>query len=260
VPIGFFCENRVVRCLVLQHIACEPPGAYEDVLRERRARIDRVELDEGHPLPDWRRYDLIVAMGGPMSVNNDTHLPWLAEEKAAVHAAVGAGTPYFGVCLGAQLLAASLGARVYPGPAPEVGVRPVSLTDEGRADPVFSLLPGEFATLQWHGDTFDLPDGALLLARSPAYANQAFRVGSAYGVQFHLEVSASIAAEWGRVPAYAEALENTQGAGSLPRLLAEFDQHRPAMEERARALFARYLDAVVEAGRMPAAATGRARR
>jgi GMP synthase (glutamine-hydrolysing) len=249
-----------VRCLVLQHIACEPPGAYEDVLRERHATIDRVELDEGAQLPDWRRYDLIVAMGGPMSVNDDAELPWLADEKAAIRAAVGAGVPYFGVCLGAQLLAASLGARVYPGPAPEVGVLPVSLTDEGRADSVFSLLPDEFATLQWHGETFDLPDGALPLASSPAYPNQAFRLGSAYAVQFHLEVSAPIAAEWACVPAYAETLERTQGAGALPRLLADFDHARAAMERRARALFARWLETAVEADRTPASAEGAARR
>jgi len=249
-----------VRCLVLQHIACEPPGAYEDALRERRATIDRVELDEGEPLPDWRRYDLIVAMGGPMSVNDDADLPWLADEKATVRAAVEAGVPYFGVCLGAQLLAASLGARVYRGPVPEVGVLSVSLTDEGRADAVLSSLPDTFATLQWHGDTFDLPDGAVLLARSSAYPNQAFRVGSAYGLQFHLEVSASIAAEWARVPAYAEALERTGGAGALPRLLAEFDELRPTMEKRARALFARYLDTVVEARPKPAVVTGGSRR
>ncbi|HEY3069685.1 MAG TPA: type 1 glutamine amidotransferase [Gaiellaceae bacterium] len=234
-----------MRCLVLQHIACEPPGSYEDVLHERQITVDRVELDEGEALPDWRQYDLIVAMGGPMSANDDAQLPWLAEEKAAIRDAVGAGIPYLGVCLGAQLLAASLGARVYPGPAPEVGVLPVSLTDEGRADPVFSVLPREFATLQWHGDTFDLPEDAVLLIRSPAYPNQAFRVGSAYGVQFHLEVSASMAAEWARVPAYADALEQTRGAGALTRLLADFDQHRAGMEAQARTLFARWLDTSV---------------
>ena len=172
------CEDRGVRCLVLQHIACEPPGVYEDVLRERGISIDRVELDEGEVLPDWRRYDLIVAMGGPMSANDDAELPWVADEKTFIRAAVTAGTPYFGVCLGAQLLAASLGARVFQGPAPEVGVLPVSLTDEGRADPVFAGLPREFATLQWHGDTFELPEAAVLLAGSTSYPNQAFRVAT----------------------------------------------------------------------------------
>jgi GMP synthase-like glutamine amidotransferase len=239
-----------VRCLVLQHIACEPPGVYEDVLRERGSSIDRVELDEGEVLPDWRRYDLIVAMGGPMSVNDDAELPWVADEKTFIRAAVTAGTPYFGVCLGAQLLAASLGARVFQGPAPEVGVLPVSLTDEGRADPVFTGLPREFATLQWHGDTFELPEAAVLLAGSTSYPNQAFRVGPAYGVQFHLEVSASIAAEWANVPAYADALEQTQGADALARLLADFEEHRAAMEERARALLTSWLETAVGAGRV----------
>jgi GMP synthase (glutamine-hydrolysing) len=227
-------------------MACEPPGAYGDVLRARGAAVDRVELDEGARLPDWRDYDLLVAMGGPMSANDDAEFPWLAGEKSAIRSAVEAGTPFFGVCLGAQLLAASLGACVYPGSAAEVGVLPVAVTDAGRNDPVFAGLPPEFLTLQWHGDTFDLPDGAVLLAGSPAYPNQAFRVGSAYGVQFHLEISTEIASEWASVPAYASALENALGAGALPRLLGEFEQERPAMEERARSLFERFVETTVE--------------
>jgi len=177
-----------VDVLVLQHIACEPPGVYEDVLRERGATLHRVEVDAGDELPDWRELDAIVAMGGPMSANDDAELPWLRDEKELVAAAVRAGTPFWGVCLGLQLLAASLGARVYAGEEPEVGVLAVELTEEGRRDPVFAALPPAFPTLQWHGDTFDLPDGAVRLAGSPAYLNQAFRFENAYGVQFHLEV------------------------------------------------------------------------
>ncbi len=130
--------------LVLQHIACEPPGVYEDVLRERGALITRVELDEGEELPE-RRFDAIVAMGGPMSVNDETEHPWLVEEKRVIGDAVRAGTPYWGACLGVQLLAAALGARVYPGSAPEVGLLPVALTDEGRADPVTGVVAGRGA-------------------------------------------------------------------------------------------------------------------
>ncbi|HEY2938985.1 MAG TPA: type 1 glutamine amidotransferase, partial [Gaiellaceae bacterium] len=157
-----------MRVLVLQHIPCEPPGVYEDVLRERGAELHRVELDEGDPLPDRRDFDALVVMGGPMSATDDEELSWLTDEKRLVADAARAGTPVWGVCLGAQLLAASLGARVYPGPAPEVGVLPVTLTDEARTDPVFAGLPREVLTLQWHGDTFDLPDGATRLAGSPA--------------------------------------------------------------------------------------------
>src|SRR6266550_4084184 len=97
-----------MRTLVLQHIACEPPGVYEDVLNERGASIHRVELDEGETLPGWRDFSAIVAMGGPMSVNDEEELPWLRAEKAFIAEAVRAGLPFFGACLGVQLLAASL--------------------------------------------------------------------------------------------------------------------------------------------------------
>jgi GMP synthase-like glutamine amidotransferase len=232
-----------VTVLVLQHIACEPPGLYEDVLRERGAVIRRVELDRGEPLPDWRGADAIVAMGGPMSVNDDATLPWLAGEKRAIGEAVRAGVPFWGVCLGVQLLAASLGARVYPGPAPEVGLMPVTLTDEGAADPVCGVLPRTLLTLQWHGETFDLPRGAVLLARSGAFPHQAFRWGQrAYGLQFHLEVSSALAAEWAAVPAYAEALERTLGPGALPRLVHDLETHAAEIGGHARAVFTRWLD------------------
>ncbi len=228
---------------MLQHIVCEPPGVYEDVLLERGAAIHRVELDEGEPLPDWREFEAIVAMGGPMSVNDDAELPWLTREKGAIGEAVRAGKPFWGACLGVQLLAASLGARVYAGPRPEVGLMPVALTDEALSDPVFAGLPRELLTLQWHGDTFDLPDGAVRLAGSPAYPNQAFRWGShAYGVQFHLEVSVEMAREWAEVPAYAESLVRVLGPGSLPRLITELEERSGEILEHGRGMFSRWLD------------------
>ena len=232
--------------LVLQHIACEPPGAFEDVLTAAGADIHRVELDEGEPLPSWQNYVAIVAMGGPMSVNDDAELPWLTAEKQAIADAVKAGVPYWGSCLGVQLLAASLGARVYSGTQPEVGVLPVALTGDGRSDPVFAGLPPEFLTLQWHGDTFDLPDGATLLASSSAYPNQAFRVGqTAYGVQFHVEVTDQMAREWAQVPAYAEYADRVLGAGGIDRLMTEFDAARDRMLDVGRRMFERWVDIAV---------------
>ena len=232
--------------LVLQHIACEPPGAFEDVLTAAGADIHRVELDEGEPLPSWQNYVAIVAMGGPMSVNDDAELPWLTAEKQAIADAVKAGVPYWGSCLGVQLLAASLGASVYPGTQPEVGVLPVTLTDDGRSDPVFAGLPAEFPTLQWHGDTFDLPDGATLLASSPAYPNQAFRVGqTAYGVQFHVEVTEHMAREWAQVPAYAEYADRVLGAGGIDRLMTDFDAARERMLDVGRRMFERWVEIAV---------------
>jgi GMP synthase (glutamine-hydrolysing) len=241
-----------LRALVLQHIACEPPGTYEDVLDERGAEIDVIEIDEGDTLPDWRAYDAIVAMGGPMGADDDEALPWLADEKRLIAQAVDAGKPFWGVCLGVQLLAASLGARVYRGPAPEVGILPVTLTEEGRHDAVFGLLPEQLPTLQWHGDTFDLPPGATRLAGSPAYPNQAFKVRNAYGVQFHLEVSPDLAREWAEVRVYAASLERMLGPGALDRLIVDLEGEHESMEEHATGLFERWLDAVVAPAAAPA--------
>ena len=234
-----------MRALILQHIACEPPGVFEDVLRERGTELHRVELDEGEPLPDWRGFDAIVAMGGPMSANDDAELPWLVSEKKSIGEAVRAGVPFWGVCLGVQLLAASLGARVYRGPEPEVGLLSVTLTSEAHADPVFSAASQDLVTLQWHGDTFDLPAGAVRLAGSPAYPNQAFRFERAYGVQFHLEVSGEMAREWAEVPEYVSSLERTLGSQGAPAFLAAIEEHAEEMREAGRALFERWIDRVV---------------
>jgi GMP synthase-like glutamine amidotransferase len=237
-----------MKALVLQHIACEPPGIYEDVLLERGASIHRVELDEGGALPDWRGFELIIAMGGPMSVNDEHQHPWLVDEKRLISEAVTAGTGFWGACLGVQRLASSLGARVHAGERPEVGVLPVTLTDEGAGDPVLAGLPRELPTFQWHGDTFDLPPGAVRLAGSPAYPNQAFRWGrAAYGVQFHLEVTGDMAREWAEVPAYVDSLERTLGAGSAGRLFADFDAAAGEMQGHARSMFDRWIDVAAAA-------------
>jgi GMP synthase-like glutamine amidotransferase len=237
--------------LALQHIACEPPAAFEDELRERGLDLVRVELDEGEPLPDWRDFRAIVVMGGPMGAYEDAAYPWLEPEKHLLREAVEADVPVWGVCLGAQLLAAALGARVYEGDRPEVGMLPVELEPGASGDPVFGAAPARFPTLQWHGDTFDLPAGATLLASSPAYPNQAFRIGRSYGIQFHVEVSLDLATQWGAVPAYAESLEQTLGTGALEHLLAEVAASEATTVPLARALFGRWLERVV--GAEPAA-------
>lgn len=236
---------RPVEVLVCQHISCEPPGVLEDVMREREWAVTRVELDEGDRLPARDPFDAIVVMGGPMGAYETAEHPWLIEEQRLLRAAVGDGLPVFGVCLGAQLLAASLGARVYAGPAPEVGVLEVELTAAGREDPVVGALPARFVTLQWHSDTFELPDDAVLLAFSAAYPHQAFRVGAAtYAVQFHLEVTDAMAADWGQVPAYAAALESIRGPGALGGLLDQFAQHADGMRRHSWELFARWAELV----------------
>ena len=129
---------------------------------------------------------------------------------------------------------------------------PVKRTQEGAGDPVFSEAPDEFRALQWHGDTFGLPDGAVRLARSDAYEQQAFSYQRAYALQFHIEVDGSLAREWGAVPAYADSLESIMGEGALPRLLEQIHAHEREMTQLARRLFAAWLEHVVGLRRSPA--------
>jgi len=235
--------------LVLEHIGCESPAAYEDELRAHGVAPRRVRLHEGEELPDWREHQGIVAMGGPMGVHDEEQHPWLAAEKRLIGEAVRAGTPYWGVCLGAQLLAASLGARVSAGPAPEVGVFPVALTPPAARDPVFGDLPDSFPAFHWHGDTYELPDGAVGLARSERYEQQAFVFQRAYAIQFHLEVDAALVAQWCEVPAYANDLRKLPGEGPAGALLEALAAIESEAMARARTIFGRWLMSTGDEGR-----------
>jgi GMP synthase (glutamine-hydrolysing) len=239
-----------MRLLVLQHIACEHPGAFSDVIDERGVEAVAVELDRGESPPDWRRFDAVLAMGGPMGANDDHEHPWLTIEKRLVRDAVDAGVPFLGVCLGVQLLAAALDARVYSLDRAEVGVLPVQLTAEGRRDPLFGGIDEPLVSLQWHGDTFDLPPGTARLARSPLASNQAFRAGErAYGVQFHLEVTGAMAREWGQVAAYRRSLRETLGEERGAAFIADVERRGGDLHPSARRLFANWLDIASGASR-----------
>jgi GMP synthase (glutamine-hydrolysing) len=184
--------------LLVQHVSFEGPGAIAQAITAAGADLSVLRMDRGDALPPPAALDEVaglVVMGGPMSVHDE--LAWLADERALLRHAVEAGLPVLGVCLGAQQLAAALGAPVTRGPRPEYGVGEVHLTTEAIGDPVFGPAPTPLPCVHWHGDTFALPEGAVRLARNDAYENQAFRVGAAaYGLQFHVEVTASLVAHW----------------------------------------------------------------
>jgi GMP synthase-like glutamine amidotransferase len=185
------------RCLVVQHVAPEQPFAIEEALRAAGVAVETVRVFAGEPLPaGLSDLDGLVVMGGPMSANSDDGFPSRSAELALLSQAVTAGIPTLGVCLGAQLLALAAGGSVRRGEAgPEVGWGQVELTDACRSDALFADLPSRLEVMQWHGDTFSLPEGGAILAANAAYANQAFRVGSAaWGLQFHIEVDAEAVA------------------------------------------------------------------
>jgi GMP synthase (glutamine-hydrolysing) len=187
---------------VLQHAAHEGPGTVATVLDAAGVEHRTVRLYRGEALPALADLGGLVAMGGPMGVGDTAEHPWLAPERALLRGAVDDGLPVLGVCLGAQQLAAALGAEVTTGPAEEVGPGQVELTAAGRRDPVLGpeyngLTGTSVPCVHWHRDTFALPDGAVHLAATRAFPHQAFRIGArAYGLQFHVEVDADLAAAW----------------------------------------------------------------
>jgi GMP synthase (glutamine-hydrolysing) len=180
--------------LVMQHEEHEGAGLLVEPLRARGAELEHRFRDPPRSLDG---YAAVIAMGGAMDSWDDTGHPWLAGEARLLGEAVRAGVPTLGVCLGAQLLARGLGARVFRGTrGPELGLLPISLTAEGARDPILRGLDGQ-PVLHWHSDTFDLPEGAILLASTERYPHQAFRVGErAWAVQFHPECGADMRADW----------------------------------------------------------------
>lgn len=243
---GRWRSTTARRALVLQHHSAGSLGLYAESLAERGVVVHRILLEGAAPLPDWRAFDLLVVLGGPMSVNDEGRFPWLAREKLLIRDAVRAGVPYWGVCLGAQLLAASLGARVFRGARAEVGLVSVIRAASAAADPVFASAPRRLRPLQWHRDTFELPPGSVRLAASPAYTNQAFRWGErAYGVQFHLEATSAMLAEWARLADYRDLVDASAATGGVSRLIAELDETEDERRRQAQLLLGGWLDSAL---------------
>src|SRR3989449_4029704 len=186
------------RLLVLQHIGCEPLGLIEPALKERGMEYRYVRLFAGEAIPkDLSGWDGLSALGGPMWANDGERLGFIADELRLLTEVLEAGMPALGICLGAQLIAKAAGAEVTAGEEKEIGWYPLTLTEEGKKDRLLAGLPDTFPVFQWHGETFDVPRGAVRLAGSERYSNQAFRLGEqVYGLQFHLETTAPMIIEW----------------------------------------------------------------
>jgi len=184
--------------LICKNISSEGPGTIEDFLRSKEIQYTIVDLYKGESLPsDAGRFDTLVMLGGPMSVNDD--LQYIRDEEHLVRDFAARGKKIFGICLGAQIMAKALGAQVRKVPGQEVGWLPIKFSEEGLRDPLIQGLATHPATevidraipvFHWHGETFDLPHGAIRIASSRACENQAFQVGSGViGLQFHLETT-----------------------------------------------------------------------
>lgn len=236
-----------MRLLVFQHIACEHPGVLRSFLRESGVSWDAVELDAFEPIPPLDAYDALWVMGGPMDVWDVEDCPWMMDEKRAIRRWVRElGRPFLGVCLGHQLLADALGGTCGPQRPPEIGVFDVELTAAGESDPLFAGLPRAFKALQWHSVAVaQPPEDAVILASSSDCRCQAMRIGSrAWSMQYHVEIEATTIREWGEVPAYAEALERTHGAGGLVRMGEAAMPHMTTFTDNARLLYRNFMQQV----------------
>ena len=185
------------RWTILQHVEWEGPGliATEAQARGLRTEVWRLDLDATAPQPG--QVDGLIVMGGPMGAYETDKYPCLAEECRLIAELVRRDRPVLGVCLGSQLLAKALGAEVFLGRGQEVEFGSVELTEEGKRDPLLGPAGPSVPVFHWHGDTFDLPRGATLLASTEKYAHQAFRFGNcAYGLQFHIEPDPHTWAAW----------------------------------------------------------------
>lgn len=214
-----------MRALVLQHIAVEGPGRLAPFLEHRGWRLETVALYAGAQLPEQpAAYQAIIVMGGPMGVYDDAVYPFLRQEHDFLQQAITQDVPLLGICLGSQLLAKALGARVYRNPQQEIGWYPVDLTPAGLADPLFAGVTSPVRVFQWHGDAFELPAGATALASSPLCTHQAFRYGNrVYGLLFHLELTPEMIHGW--LETFRDELAGVRGTIAPERIVADMPRY-----------------------------------
>ena len=234
----------MTRAIVLQHTPTEGPERVATVLAARGVRCETRALHAGAPVPapeDIGPDQLLVVMGGPMGVADagSPAYPFLAPEIALLRALIARDAPVLGICLGSQLLAAAAGARVYPNTRPGPGGQPIAAREVGwgqidlhaaDSEPALAGLPARPLVLHWHGDTFDLPAGAVHLASTPVCRYQAYRLGArAFGLQFHCELERETVAVWVRED--ADYVQGALGPEGGPRILADterlYDGARP---------------------------------
>jgi GMP synthase (glutamine-hydrolysing) len=236
-----------MRILVVQHDREDPAGVVGEQVAARGAALVPTLPPAGESFPEGPEgFDGLILMGGPMSAADDDRHPYYSRLHKMVRRFHDAGRPILGICLGSQIIARSFGKPVYRNKVTEIGFCPVRLTEAGRADPMFAGLGAEIRPMQWHEDTFDLPDEAVRLAENDACLNQAYRIGrSTYAVQFHPEVDSAMVRTW--------AKSANADAATAERLEAEMKNHLADAEHLGRTIGDRWVDLIERHGQRSAA-------
>ena len=231
------------RLLVFQHVPHEILGRLDPLLKNAGFRIRYVNFGRTpEAQPDVDKYDGLIVLGGPMCISQRESYPHLLTEIDAISDAMDSGMPVLGICLGAQLIAAALKAKVHRNPVKEIGWYDVTPTADGLNDPLFRLFEGTEKIFQWHGDTFEIPHGAVHLASSPDCPNQAFRFGDrVYGLQFHLEVDAALINRWLKTPVHVNELKELSPAISAEQIVADTPRHIERSMELGDRLFGEFI-------------------
>jgi GMP synthase (glutamine-hydrolysing) len=236
--------------LVFQHDPFEDLGFFGEVLEKQGADYRVLRLFHGEmPAEEWGHVRALIVLGGPMSVDEEEAFPFLRWEKRIIRAAIDECVPVLGICLGAQLIAATLGAPVFHGPVKEIGWTPISITPHGQVDSLLGYLPENATVFQWHGDGFELPAGAIRLATSAHYDTQAFRLGKTiYGLQFHLEVTPRMIERW----IEERSKDIAQAPYVLPeKILADTQSYAPALKYYGERFISEFIRRVSRTRRQP---------
>lgn len=228
--------------LLLKQAPEEPGGLFEEILQEQQWKLEIRPLFSGSPLTlSLREFGMIMILGGPMDLPDSKGVFLFKKEIPFIRQALKIGSPVLGINLGAGLMARALGARVYPGPHKEIGWSWINQTPLAKTDPLFSKLEPYLLVFEWHGETFDLPTGAVCLAGNRAFPNQAFRFGPlSYGLQFHLEVTEPMIKTW--LSLWAKAIELAEPQPLTPEdILVDARIYLDRLHAQARIFFLGYL-------------------
>ena len=224
-----------MKIIILQHIKIEDPGYIKDLMLSENCKLTTIELDAGDKIPKkLNEFDAMFCMGGPMDTWMEKKHPWLIDEKKSINEfVINLKKPFLGFCLGCQLLGEIVGGKVVKSKIPEIGMLEVNFLNEAKNDPIFSSFPSSLKALQWHSyevQNLDNNKDIKILASSSSTKVQIFKYQNhAYGIQFHIEAKDTTVNDWGCVPEYKLALENSLGKGALEKFQKEAENNMKKM-------------------------------